>query len=411
MTKKTMRVGAIGAAALLGTSLLTPAFAGSAGACDACALEARVATLEAQMAQAKRGGVDVPSDLTLKFGGYVKADFIYDINHAGTENQGGGLGGGIFAYEENGGFQAHARQTRFNFTATKDTALGPIKAFFEIDFFGSNGNQALSNSHNPRMRHAFVEWNGWLAGQTWTLFMPLAESPGTVDFGGPAGTPFLRQAGLRYTGKAGNLTYSLAIENPEQIGDGSTVNNNERYPDVLAAIRWAQGGYSFRVAGVVRDVKDRSGAGNTGSETGYGINVGASAGLWEGGKWMGNISWGKGIGRYIIDGTTVGPDFVGGSAVKIEQWGFATGLSQQLTPVLRGQVAYGYHKVEDDVGQAGGAAPDGIEKIQTLFVSLFWTPVERYTVMAEASWVETQTFLPGSDRENLRLQTAVQFNF
>ncbi|PKP84065.1 MAG: hypothetical protein CVT80_10260, partial [Alphaproteobacteria bacterium HGW-Alphaproteobacteria-2] len=80
MTGKHARIGAGAAAALLGASMLTPAFAGSAGACDACALEARVATLEAQMAQAKRGGVDVPSDLTLKFGGYVKADFAYDLN-------------------------------------------------------------------------------------------------------------------------------------------------------------------------------------------------------------------------------------------------------------------------------------------------------------------------------------------
>ncbi|PKP84066.1 MAG: hypothetical protein CVT80_10265 [Alphaproteobacteria bacterium HGW-Alphaproteobacteria-2] len=375
MTKKTMRVGALGAAALLGTSLLTPAFAGSAGGCDACALEARVATLEAQMAQAKRGGVDVPADLTLKFGGYVKADFIYDVNHAGGGNQ---FGAGLFQQADEGGFQFHAQQTRFNFTATKDTALGPIKAFFEVDFFGSPGNQAISNSNNPRMRHAFVEWNGWLAGQTWTLFMPLAESPGTVDFGGPVGTPFIRQAGLRYTGKSGNLTYSLAVENPEIIGDGSNVDTNERYPDFLAMIRWAQGSYSFRVAGVLRDIKNRN-AGGGGSETGYGVNVGASAGLWEGGK-------------------------------DIEQWGFATGISQQLTDVIRGQLAYGYHKIEDNLGQTALGGGPGLKELQSAFATLWWTPVERYSVAFEASWFEAERF-GGGDREALRLQTAVQFNF
>ncbi len=402
MTRKYARIGAGAAAALLGASMLTPAFAGSAGACDACALEARVATLEAQMAQAKRGGVDVPSDLTLKFGGYVKADFNYDLNKETGLTQ---FAPGLFSSASDGGFRAHANQTRFNFTATKDTALGPIKAFFEVDFFSGTGNQALSNSASPRMRHAFVEWNGILAGQTWSNFMPIAFYPSTLDFQGPSGINFIRQAQLRITREvAPGLKLSISAENPETI-DGNNNNNSEDIPDFIAAIHYAQPQYQFRLAGVIRKIEDQTAASNT--ETGYGVSVGGEVKPWAGGSIMGNFTWGKGIGRYLIDGAFINAGDLRSDTLvadDIEQWGAVASISQQLTDVIRVGLTGGYHKVEDTF------LVTDIEEIRTLHGTIFWTPVERYTVAAEVSWFEAER-VNGGDAENVRIQGAVQFNF
>jgi len=402
MTRNRMRVGAVGTAALLSASMLTPAFAGSATSCDACALEARVATLEAQMAQRPAGGVNVPSDLTIKFGGYIKADFIYDVDNAFGPLQ----DGNTFNAADDAGFQAHARQTRFNFTATKDTALGPIRAFFEGDWFGASGNQAISNSNNFRMRHAIVEWNGWLAGQFWTLFMPLATTIPSLDFHGAAGAPFLRQGQLRYTYDVGNgLKLAVSAENPETVGDGSTNDTNEDFPDFVAGGEYIKNGWMARLFGVVRDIESPVAGG--GSETGYGINVGGAAPLWAGGVVKANFTWGQGIGRYIVDSPSFGGlDFnsTSGFAEDIETWGFFGGISQQLTDVVAFNAIYGRQEIEDTF-----QATD-FEMLQSVHVNLIWTPVERYSVGIEGSWFESE-LVNGDDADVFRIQSSVQFNF
>jgi len=396
------RGATLGAAALLSATMLTPAFAGSATSCDACALEARVATLEAQMAQRPAGGVNVPSDLTLKFGGYVKADFAYDLNKETGATQ---FAPALFGTDEDGGYQAHARQTRFNFTATKDTALGPIKAFFEVDFFGSAGNQAISNSNNLRMRHGFIEWNGFLAGQTWSTFMPLNQYPSTIDFQGPSGIPFIRQAMLRYTYDAGNgLNVSLAAENPEGIDSTGNSDTSEDYPDIILSLDYANHGYTAHLAGLVRDIEDNT---SDTDETGWGLNAGVSADLWAGGSISATGTWGKGISRYIIDGAFINAGDLRSdllTADDIEQWGATVQLTQQVTDVIRVGLAGGTHQVEDTF------QPTDIEEIYTVHGTVWWTPVERYTVGAEVSWFNAER-VNGGDAENVRLQTAVQFNF
>ena len=107
--------------------------------------------------------------------------------------------------------------------------MGPLKTRFEGDFFGSGGNQIFSNSTSFRLRHAFGSVGGLLAGQTWSNFMPIESYPGTVDFNGPAGLTFIRQAQLRYTHKIDDhLTLRGSVENSEFNGraaDGTVVES------------------------------------------------------------------------------------------------------------------------------------------------------------------------------------------
>lgn len=69
---------------------------------------------------------------------------------------------------------------------------------------------------------AYGELGAVLAGQYWTLFMPLESYPGTVDFQGPAGIPFMRQAQLRFTADLGDgLTLAGSLENSDFNGRAS----------------------------------------------------------------------------------------------------------------------------------------------------------------------------------------------
>lgn len=107
----------------------------------------------------------------------------------------------------------NVKESRLNFKISH----GDLSAFFEIDMYGAGGNEVVSNSSNPRLRHYTINYKNWLAGQTWTTFMPLHALPEALDFGGPhVGEVFIRQTQIRYTYGA----WQFAIENPETNGDG-----------------------------------------------------------------------------------------------------------------------------------------------------------------------------------------------
>ena len=88
------------------------------------------------------------------------------------------------------------KTSRFYFTTLTDTAAGAISTRVEMDFIITNGgDERISNSSLPRLRHAFVKWqysknNSLLAGQTWGTFFNVGALPDLLDFVGPVGTLF-----------------------------------------------------------------------------------------------------------------------------------------------------------------------------------------------------------------------------
>jgi hypothetical protein len=111
----------------------------------------------------------------------------------------------------------HAQFSRFWLGADHVTDGGDkFKAYVEMDFFGGGsnalaGNEVATNTYAVSLRQAYVSWNKWLAGQTWSNFQDTAALPDAVDFVGVTdGTVFVRQAQVRYT----SGPWSFALENP-----------------------------------------------------------------------------------------------------------------------------------------------------------------------------------------------------
>ena len=405
MTRKTSNRGfMLGVAAIVATGATT------ASGQTLQELQARVAALEA--AQAEQGRVIVPAGTTFEFGGYVKLDFQYDFDQGqGDTINTGGL---VLNAPDGGGFNAHARQTRFFFKTTTETDQGPLKTHFEFDFFGGGGNQILSNSFQPRLRHAYGTWNGILAGQTWTNFMPISFYPDTLDFQGPSGIPFIRQAQLRYTWKPSDqLAISASLENSEFSGRnaagllGQTAGNGvnadlDGVPDFTVAAEWTGDRAAVRGAAVLRELNS---PGDLDSETGWGVNLAGSAKLWEGGKIIGSLTYGDGIGRYIIDG--VGQDaFVNGAGQlqTISAVGATVQVSHDFSPTLTAALAGGYYNVEDTF------APTDTDRLTTVHASLFWKPNKKVMIGGELIYGERK-FASGATEDATRLQTSVQFKF
>jgi hypothetical protein len=296
--------------------------------------------------------------------------------------------------------------------------MGPLKTRFEGDFFGSGGNQIFSNSTSFRLRHAFGSVGGLLAGQTWSNFMPIESYPGTVDFNGPAGLTFIRQAQLRYTHKIDDhLTLRGSVENSEFNGraaDGTVFGEGrgglsgvnagiDQAPDITAAAVYRDDWGLVKLAGLGRYLGSPNDQDD--GDIGWGVGLSGNAKLWPGGKVVGSFLYGDGVGRYLING--FGQDaFVDsdGDVHSIEAFGGAVQIRQQLTDTFAVAAAYGRSEFNDH--QVGS----DLDHVDTVHISAFWSPVQRLTFGAEAIWGD-RVDADGSDDDAIRLQTSVQVNF
>lgn len=383
------------------------------------ALEQRIDALES-----RDSPMTSSTGASFSFSGYVKLDATYDLRQGVDADdlfQPDGLTPGA---RSDGGFNAHARETRLTFDLSNDTSRGPVSARIEFDLFGTRGNELISNSHHPRLRHAFVEWNGWTVGQTWSNFMPLASLAPTVDFAGPTGIVFIRQAQVRYTHEvAPNFTIAASLENSEFTGRnaagpvgsgqgtgfGSGVNADiDRVPDFVLTGTWRDGDTHLRASGVVRQLRTPTGlraGGSNFSETAYGVSLSGGTSLWNGGTVGAQFNYGDGIGRYIISGV-FNDAFVDGTGNlnTVEALGGALGVTQQINDQLRAAVSYGHYEASDTF------APADTKRLRTVHAGAFYDATENVTLMGEVIWGDRRQ-ANGRTADASRIQTAVQFSF
>ncbi len=193
----------------------------------------------------------------ISFGGYIKIDARYVDGDVGYRDF--WIGAGTPLESSASQFRLFANETRFN---TKYTH-GDVTGFIEMDFWGGGGNEIISNSAHPRLRHAFIKYKDLTVGQTWSTFMNTSAIPESADFAGATvGLVFIRQGQIRY-----NMgDFQVSIENPESWG-GDPENDN--VPDVVARYNLKGDWGSVSFSGLARSL--HTNLGNT--ESAFGGSV------------------------------------------------------------------------------------------------------------------------------------------
>lgn len=383
----------------------------------------------------KPGSFKLPgTDTSVKIGGYVKGDLIYDINN----DQGDSFlfsaipPDGSAEAEREGTFRAHAKQTRINIQTWTPTQFGEAHTYIEGDFLGTGGNEVLSNSTTFRMRHAYGELGPVLVGQTWSNFMFLDSYPGTVDFFGPVGIPFVRQGQLRYTlNPSENLEIAVAAENSELTGKAEdpvtgeilTLGSTRRsaddlqfgidtLPDFTARASYRDDWGALSVSGVGRLLEVDDGNGLDDEEFGWGVMASGVLNLGEfipalgNDSIVGNFVYGDGIGRYIINGFNEDAFLdASGKLDTIETWGANAAFTHHWTDTLRSGFVYGHYEVEDTFG------PGFTESLDSIHVNLMWQPTDRVQFGLEWIYGARDFEDSGFDNEAQRVQFAGQFFF
>ncbi len=173
--------------------------------------------------------------------------------------------------------------------------------FVEMDFLLSlAGDERVSNSYNPRLRHFYFEWKNFLFGQTWTTFMtPEAIPEGIIFVGGADGLVFIRQAQARITFNR----WSFGFENPETTylpyRESKFETSTGGFPDLITKYTihkpWGTLGFS----GMIRTLRFREEDGNRNYAMGYGINASGRIKTGEKDDLRFMVSTGEGLGRFL----------------------------------------------------------------------------------------------------------------
>lgn len=263
----------------------------------------------------------------VSFGGYIKVDARYVDGDVAYKPFWLGAGTAVALPESQSQFNLFANETRFNMKYTH----GDVMGFIEMDFWGGGGNEIISNSANPRIRHAFIKYKDVTVGQTWTTFMNTSAIAETADFAGPAmGLAFIRQGQVRYT--MGN--FQVSLENPFTFGGNGDEDN---VPDVIAKYSFKGDWGNVSVAGLARQLHTT--LGNT--ETGIGYSVAGRIKTFGKDDLRFQVHGGN-VGRYV--GVVTAMDVVGEEVE--ESIAYTAAYRHFWTEDLRSTVAYGHAKAD-----------------------------------------------------------------
>lgn len=362
-------------------------------------------------------------DVDFSIGGYVKLNALWteydqgDIsgNSLTTEMYfPGGVPVGASGANGDSGENSHdldmsARESRINFKAATKIDGHDVASYLEIDFmphFENDGNELISNSWTPRLRHAFLKFDNWLFGQTWSTYMDTGALPESVDFlAASESTVFVRQPQIRYT----NGPLQLALENPESWNDGGADRDDNDLPDMVANYTVKGDWGHVRLNGVLRDITEVDAAANTDdSALGWGLGL---TGKYMVGKddLKFSLNYGEGLGRYI--GLALPRDGSIDSSGDIdlsETTAFFVAYRHWWTDKTRSSIIYSFADWDYD---SNPAAPiTATNQSESIAVNLIYSPVKPVSlgVMYLHGEVETE-----DDREGEidRIQFSAKYAF
>lgn len=354
-----------------------------------------------------------------RFGGYVKADLLYS-DYGDGEVAPANIGRDFYipatipvgGEGEDAAFDAHAKESRIFFRSDHELASGDnIGTYIELDFLLSpTGDERISNSYTPRMRHAYLTYNNWLFGQTWVTFQNLTAFVDTLDFIGPAeSSVFGRQTQIRYT----NGPWMVALENPETTvtpfgGGGRIVSDDNAVPDFVLRYNLNRDWGNFTLAGIARQLSyEDDGLGIDDSTFGWGISA---SGKWMLGRddirWMATI--GSGLGRYLGLNTANGAVLTStGELEAIDSAAAYISYRHLWNDQWRSNFTYGVLSIDNDTALTGLGVT---ESAQSFHINLIYSPQPKIDLGVEFMHADRE-LESGADGDLDRLQMSAKYSF
>ncbi|WP_430415558.1 DcaP family trimeric outer membrane transporter [Marinobacter adhaerens] len=370
------------------------------------AIRATAATVVMGVAsQASALTLNVGDDTEASLYGYARLNMSYDLDG----NRAVSTRAGTFASSANedveGHFGADVQQSRLG---VKVKHASGVAITVEGDFRGS-GNGAGS----LRMRHAYGEYNGFMAGRNWSNYVSFVGNTPTLDFDSLAGTAGSqdRAEQIRYT--TGALSFSL--EDPSSQGVlGAGGNTRTSAPALTARIQDSADALSYSAAALISQVTADDGT-NDDSAMGYAVFGAAKFALSDMISIQGAANFTDGANGYLwrSGSNYFGPSaYVDGNSIEtIEGYGFSIGTSVALGGGRSINLGYGTTMLDlDDAIAAGATTNADAESNQNVFLNYMWSPVKNVMFGVEYGYFDQET-VAGDSTDANRLLFAAQYGF
>jgi hypothetical protein len=338
------------------------------------------------------GSMRIPgTSSAIKIGGQARMSIVDTFAALGTDDR--FVTSSIPVGDQQAGEDARVvyspNASRFGIDLRTPFTRSTLRTFIEGDFAGS-GNAF-------RLRHAFMQTNRWIFGQTWSTFSDPEAEPIGIDFEGLNAISLFRQPQIRYSHPIRDgLRLAVALENPAPDLTGAQGVNLT--PDFIARIRWEPASARKGLLGISSaehvqaaiigrqlrgEVTDQPETLSTG---GVGVNIsGVLVPLWDKDdriKFASNNGWG--IGKYITDlGSLGGQDAVFDPttnslrALPVSSAYF--GYERKWRPTILSAFTYGIVNVANlDI-----QPPDALRRTQRSSFNLTWSPVPQADIAIE----------------------------
>lgn len=286
---------------------------------------------------------------------------------------------------ESAKWDMHARQSRFFITS--DTMLEngkKISGRFEFDMMGTYpiGDERISNGYSPGIRHAFISYDGWVFGQTWSTFMDVNALPDSIDFVGTTdGTVFVRQAQVRYT----NGGFQVALENPETTvtplqTTGRVVTDDNSMPDIVLRYNHSAAWGGLTVAALSRQLSYQEGSIDD-STRGYGVTFSGKVNVSKTNDIRFAITYGEGLGRYLSLNTANDVVVVPGNKLEtIKSMGYTLAYRHAWNDKWRSSIFYSGQRIDNPTAFT---SPGLTESTSSYSANLIYQVASKLSVGAE----------------------------
>lgn len=312
-------------------------------------------------------------NVAMKFGGFVKADFIHDFNPINSTDSFITTDIPVGAPPRTN-TRFHARQSRLSFDTRWISDAQVIRIYVEGDFF--------SEDDQFRLRHAYGEVGSLLVGQTWTTFTDVAAAPATLDFEGSVSNVNRRQAQARWTQTIfhDDISLALAVEDTRFIIDtptGITGEPRNPSPDFVGHLRLMRERGQFQAAGLYRIVGFQPTGQAVITRAAWGFNFTGVYLLSDSTKAYSQIVFGEGIGSYrdLPDAAPTATDRSG----LLSLFGWMVGITHDWNEDLSSNFTY----AENSLGTTPFQNPNDVDETTYLAANLIWSPLERVKVGVE----------------------------
>ena len=331
--------------------------------------------------------------------GNVRADMSYQMKGPSTMYNlisGIPLEGTAEERKNSDKFQSTLNATRFGFNF-KTPQLGDhaVGGKVEMDFFGGAGRDAF------RIRHAYMTYDQWLLGQTWSNFNAVEYYPETVDASLSVGGSLTRVPQIKYSVPINsnlNLAFSLEDSKAETVTRTGTQDFTTD-PDAKLKLPSATGrvNYKFNNGSAVsgRAFVTQKATNHAGDDDFLAWGVGL------GGKYQASENTLVRVDYNHIKGDTknllwsnMAYVFDDNNKMRANQFDAITvGLTQKLTPKIRSTLGFGYMKADDSNAFSRLVYNDETQnaELKEGWINIFYNPVKPVNFGLEYMYGERKT--------------------